>query len=83
MILLEEICYQTFSLLMEQMRDQLSSWIIVLSTTTLTVLFEEAGVLLLFLSPYSLDYIPIGEAFSYIKAISDYTVIFSKLLEIQ
>ena len=32
-----------------------------------TSLFEEAGVLLLFLPPYSPDYNPIEEAFSYIK----------------
>ena len=32
---------------------------------SITSLFEEAGV---FLPPYSLDYMPIEEAFSYIKA---------------
>ena len=39
---------------------------------SITSLFEEAGVLLLFLPPYSPDYMPIED-----------TVIFSKLLEIQ
>ena len=35
---------------------------------SITSLFEEAGVLLLFLPPYSPDYNPIEEACSYIKA---------------
>ena len=35
---------------------------------SITSLFEEAGVLLLFLPPYSPDYMAIEEAFSYIKA---------------
>ena len=35
---------------------------------TFTSLFEAAGVLLLFLPPYSPDYMPIEDAFSYIKA---------------
>ena len=35
---------------------------------SITSLFEEAGVLLLFLPPYSPDYMPIEEAFNYIKA---------------
>ena len=35
---------------------------------SITSLFEEAGVQVLFLLPYSLDSMPIEEAFSYIKA---------------
>ena len=35
---------------------------------TITSLFEEVGVLLLFLPPYSPDYMPIEAAFRYIKA---------------
>ena len=35
---------------------------------SITALFEEAGVVLLFLPPYSPDYNPIEETFSYIKA---------------
>ena len=70
MILLEEICKQTYSLF--DGTNERSVLIMdncsIHHVDSLTSLFEEAGVLLLFLPPYSPDYMPIEEAFSYIKA---------------
>ena len=47
------------------MNDQLLSWIIVQCTTLNS--YEAAGILVLFLPPYSPDYNPIEELFGYVK----------------